>query len=96
MFKKAKALWALMQVGKVVADPAKWKTRSMEGAAITAVLWGAVNTAAAFGVEVPVDESFIDALAVVVLTVGYWVFTIITTDKIGLQPNPGADNEHQP
>jgi uncharacterized membrane protein len=68
-----------------VQDPAKWKARQIESSAIVAVLWAAVNTATAFGIEVPVNAEIIDGLAVALLAVVNVVLTVTTTNKIGLQ-----------
>jgi uncharacterized membrane protein len=85
MLKKIKAGMALMKAGRRVQDPAKWKARQIEASAIVAVLWAAVNSAAAFGVEVPVNAEIVDGLAVAILAVVNVVMTITTTNKIGLK-----------
>jgi predicted membrane protein len=84
MLKKIKAGMALMKAGRRVQDPAKWKARQIEASAIVAVLWAAVNAAAAFGVEVPVNAEIVDGLAVAILSIVNLVLTVITTNKIGL------------
>jgi uncharacterized membrane protein len=84
VIKKIKAGMELMKAGKRVKDPAKWKARQIETSAIVAVLWGAVNSAAAFGVEIPVNAEIIDGLAVAILAVVNVVLTVTTTNKIGL------------
>jgi predicted membrane protein len=88
MLKKIKAGMALMKAGRRVQDPAKWKARQIEASAIVAVLWAAVNAAAAFGVEVPVNAEIVDGLAVAILAVVNVVLTVITTNKIGLPDKP--------
>jgi uncharacterized membrane protein len=88
MLKKIKAGMALMKAGRRVQDPAKWKARQIEASAIVAVLWAAVNSAAAFGVEVPVNAEIVDGLAVAILAVVNVVLTVTTTNKIGLPSEP--------
>lgn len=84
MIDKLKAAWALMQAGKVVSNPALWKTRQVTTTVIVAALWALVNVGKAFGVEIPVDAETIDAAAVAILGLGNLVLTVATTDKIGL------------
>jgi len=93
MIKKLKSGVALMKAGRRVNDPAKWKTRQIEASAVVAFLWAAVNSAAAFGVEVPVNAEIIDGLAVAILAVVNVLLTVATTNKIGLSPEPGSDPE---
>jgi uncharacterized membrane protein len=88
MIKKLKAGMELFKAGKRVQDPAKWKARQIESSAIVAVLWAAVNTATAFGIEVPVNAEIIDGLAVALLAVVNVVLTVTTTNKIGLPSKP--------
>ena len=85
MIKKLKAGMELFKAGKRVQDPAKWKARQIESTAIVAVIWAAINTASAFGVEIPVNAEIVDAVAVALLGVVNVVMTITTTNKIGLK-----------
>jgi uncharacterized membrane protein len=84
MIKKLRAGYDLMKKGKRVSDPAKWKNRQVEASVLVAVIWSAVNAAKAFGVEIPVDEDTVDALAIAILSVVNVVLTYATTNKIGL------------
>ena len=84
MIDKLKAAWALMQAGKVVSNPALWKTRQITATALTAVLWSAINALSAWGYHVPVDQETVDAAAVAVIAGVNFVLTLATTDKIGL------------
>jgi hypothetical protein len=88
MIKKLKAGMELLKAGKRVQDPAKWKARQIESSAIVAVLWAAVNTATAFGIEVPVNAEIIDGAAVALLSVINLYLTVATTNKIGLPSEP--------
>jgi hypothetical protein len=84
MIKKAKTTLELFKVGKRVSDPAKWKARQIETSALVAALWAGVNSAAAFGVEIPVNAEIIDGVAVAILAVVNVVLTLTTTNKIGV------------
>ena len=84
MIKKAKAAFTLLQKGKSVSDPAKWKSRQMTATAITGVFWAAIQAAEAFGYALPVDEATVDAVAVGTLALVNWVFTLSTSEKVGM------------
>ena len=84
MIKKAKAALTLLQKGKAVSDPAKWKSRQITATALTGVFWAAIQAAEAFGYAIPVDEATVDAVAVGTLALVNWVFTISTSEKVGM------------
>jgi hypothetical protein len=86
MFKKAKVAFTLLQKGKAVADPAKWKSRQITATMLTGVLWAVLQAAEAFGYTVPVDETTVDSIAVGVLAAVNWVLTLSTSEKVGMQP----------
>ena len=85
MIKRAKAAYTLLQKGKAVSDPAKWKSRQITATALTGVFWAAIQAAEAFGYAIPVDEATVDAVAVGTLALVNWVFTLSTSEKVGLQ-----------
>ncbi len=85
MIKKAKAALTLLQTGKAVSDPAKWKSRQITATALTGVFWAAIQAAEAFGYALPVDEATVDSVAVGVLALVNWVLTLSTSEKVGLQ-----------
>jgi len=84
MIKKAKAAITLLQKGKAVSDPAKWKSRQITATALTGVFWAAIQAAEAFGYALPVDEATVDAVAVGTLALVNWVFTLSTSEKVGM------------
>jgi hypothetical protein len=92
MIKKIKSALQLMKAGKVVADPAKWKTRQITSSMLVTAIWALVNAGAAFGVEVPLDAETIDGLAVGILAMVNVVLTVTTTDKIGLHGKSDASS----
>lgn len=84
MIKKVKAGWQLMQAGKMVQDPAKWKARQVTSSMIVAFMWAAITALSEFGIEVPIDAEAVDYLAVSLLAGINFVLTFSTTEKIGL------------
>ena len=84
MIKKAKAAFTLLQKGNAVSDPAKWKSRQITATALTGVFWAAIQAAEAFGYALPVDEATVDAVAVGTLALVNWVFTLSTSEKVGM------------
>lgn len=85
MIKRLKASLTLLKKGKAVADPAKWKARQITATMLTGAVWAAIQAAEAYGYAVPIDEATVDAAAVGVLAVVNWVFTLSTSEKIGVQ-----------
>lgn len=84
MIKRARAAYKLLQKGKVVADPAKWKGRQITATALTGVIWASINTAEAFGYAIPVDGETVDAVAIGFLALINWLLTLSTSKKVGL------------
>ena len=84
MIRRAKAAYTLLQKGKAVADPAKWKARQITATALTGVFWAAIQAAEAFGYAIPVDEATVDSVAVGVLALVNWVLTLSTSEKVGV------------
>ena len=85
MIKKAKAAITLLQKGKAVSDPAKWKARQITATALTGAFWAAIQAAEAFGYALPVDEATVDSVAIGFLALVNWVLTLSTSKKVGLQ-----------
>ena len=84
MFTKVKAAFSLVQKGKAVSDPAKWKSRQITATALTGAIWAAIQTAEAFGYVLPVDEQTVDSVAIGVLAFVNWVLTLSTSTKVGV------------
>lgn len=93
---KITALWALFRQGQSVADPALWKTRQITATVLAGVLVALVNAAAAFGVDIPLDLDTANAIAAGVIGVFNVVYTVTTTDKVGLPPKPETDSSPMP
>jgi hypothetical protein len=90
--KKLKVLWALFQAGKVVSDPAKWKRRQIGASAITTFLWAILEAARAYGYDIALPEEAVNSAAIALLAVVNFVFTITTTEKLGLSSRDNADS----
>lgn len=84
MIAKLKIALTLLKVGKVVADPAKWKNRQITTTMLVAVIWGVSDAARAFGYELPITEEMVDGIAVGVLSVVNLLLTLTTSDKVGV------------
>ena len=84
MIKKITTSMTLLKRGKVVADPAKWKSRQITATVMTGVIWSAINAAEAFGYAIPVDAETVDAVAVGVLALVNFLLTLSTSEKVGL------------
>ena len=84
MIKKAKAAITLLQKGKAVSDPAKWKARQITATVLTGAFWAAIQAAEAFGYALPVDEATVDSVAIGFLALVNWVLTLSTSEKVGM------------
>lgn len=84
MIKRARAAYKLLQKGKAVSDPAKWKARQITATALTGAFWAAIQAAEAFGYAIPVDEATVDSVAVGMLALVNWLLTLSTSEKVGL------------
>lgn len=81
---RLKVAHRLMQKGRSLSDPEKWKKRQITTTMLTGAIWSAIQAAEAFGYAVPVDETTVDAVAVGVLAIVNWVLTLSTSEKVGL------------
>ena len=93
MIQKLKLFWNLFKEGESVSDPVKWKTHQVSVNQVAALLATLVAIAAAFGYAIPVDSDTILAVAGGIFALVNWVFTIITTDKIGVFSKPTITSE---
>lgn len=81
---KVGALWALFRQGNAVADPKLWKERQIKATVLAGVIMAAVNALGAFGYALPVDTETANAVAAGIIAVVNVVFTVTTTDKVGI------------
>jgi hypothetical protein len=95
MASKIKAAWRVFKTGEVVANPAAWKKGQITSNMVAALLLALVYAAEAFGYDIPVTGEAIDAIAVGLFALVNLVFTVVSTDKVGLQagtkPEPPTD-----
>lgn len=84
VIEKAKDAMGVFKAGKVVADPAKWKTHQVSVNQVVALLAALVATAKAFGYDIHMDNETVAAVGAGVFALVNWVFTVATTDKIGV------------
>lgn len=84
MFSKMKAIWAVFQAGKSVANPALWKAHQVSVTMIAGLLIALVQLAKMFGYEIPLDSDAATAIAGGLLAAVNVVLTIVSTDKIGI------------
>lgn len=89
--RKLSAAWRVFKAGEVVANPGAWKRGQVTSNAVAALLVALVYAAEAFGYEIPLTGEAIDAIAVGLFAMVNVVFTVVSTDKVGLPPgrHPG-------
>lgn len=85
---KILAALAVLKQGQCVANPAAWKNGQVTVAMLTGFLGALLSLARAFGVDVPLSDDQIAAVASGMLAVtGLLVhpaLTVATSDKVGL------------
>jgi len=84
MIRRLKIAYTLLQKGKAVSDPVKWKSHQITATALTGVIWAALQTSEAFGYAIPVDEQTVDSVAVGFLALVNWLLTLSTSEKVGM------------
>lgn len=83
MFNKLKAFLELFRAGKQVADPAKWKNRTIKANAVAAVLIALGGVAYSFGYRLPEDTNY-EAIAAGIIAIFNIVMHFTTSEKVGL------------
>jgi len=94
MLEKIKALYAVFQAGKSVADPAKWKLHQVSANAIAALLFAIFQLARVFGYDLGIDMQTCADIAIGILAIVNVGLTVATTKHIGLPS--GAVRETEP
>lgn len=101
MFEKFGALWRVFKAGEAVANPVAWKRGQITVNALAAFLAALVALLRAFGVQLPITDEQVVAIATVALFL-FGLFnhgaTVASTDKVdALGRTPAAnDAGHQP
>lgn len=80
---KLKLFWNLFKEGQSVSDPVKWKTHQVSVNQVAGIIATGIAISASFGYKLDVDSDTVLAVAGGIFALTNWVFTIITTDKIG-------------
>lgn len=76
----------LLRYGAEVADPERWKRGQINANTIVALLAAAVVLARAAGVNLPIDDAGIVAVAGGVFALANMVFTAVSSSRAGLLP----------
>lgn len=92
-----KALWALLQAGNAVSDPAKWKAHQISVNQVAGLIAAFVGVVKVTGHDFSADEQTYLAIAGGVIAGVNWLLTVVTSDKVGVfgppavvQPESGA------
>lgn len=74
----------VFKVGKVVAKPEAWKKGQVHANQIVLLLTGVIYVAKAFGWDARMDDETIDFIAAGLFALVNWLFTVVSTDKVGI------------
>lgn len=85
-----KAIWNLLKVGGVVADPAKWKAHQVSVNQVIAALGGVLLLLKGTKYDPHMDNSTVTYIAGGIFGLVNWLFTVVTTDKIGVFGKPAV------
>lgn len=77
------SVWCVFKAGGVVANPAAWKKRQVSVNQVGALLCALAALAKGLGYDLKIDDATLMGVAGGVFAVVNWVFTVVTTDKIG-------------
>jgi len=92
---KVKAIFNLFNKGSIVSDPVAWKTGQITVGVLTSLLASVILLLKVFGYELPISPEQETAIAtVVIFLVGLFqpVATVVSSEKVGLQPKGGDTN----
>lgn len=84
MLNKIKALWEVIQLGKSVADPEKWKKHQIQVNVLGGLFIGVAQLAKAFNYDIYLDEETATTLAAGVIAAFNWYLTLATSAKVGV------------
>lgn len=91
LMKKLYALWALFRKGEEVANPARWKNRTITINALAAVVLAVGALAASFGLDLGLNDDMAAQIGGGVLAVGNIIMHVITSQKVGLSARGSSD-----
>lgn len=91
MLDKIKMLWEVIQLGKSVADPEKWKKKQLQVNVLGGLFIGVAQLAKAFNYDIYLDEDTATAIAGGIIGTANWYFTLSTSTKVGVGSKPASD-----
>lgn len=101
MWAKLQAFFGVFRAGGVVADPAKWKSHQVKANQVISLLAALVVAAKVVGYDTHMDNDTVGAIGAGLFALVNWLFTVASTDKIGITgirpagdaaaPGPNAD-----
>lgn len=91
MLQKIKAAWEVLQLGKSLTDPQKWKRKQIEVTALGGLFIGVAQLAKMFNYDICLDEDTATAIAAGVIGVANWYFTLATSTKVGVGSKPEGE-----
>ena len=95
--KRLIALLELFRVGKMVADPLKWKRRQITATMLIPVISAVLDLSRTYGYDIPLDHDQIVTLSTLLLMVVNIVLTVITSVRVGIPTDgQGVDEEAAP
>jgi hypothetical protein len=96
MLDKIKAVWALFQKGRAVANPGAWNSAAVAANSGTVLLVVLVGLARAWGADLPVSDDELQTIAGSAATLYFaaWrVYRVITREDRGLSPRRPSDGD---
>ncbi len=84
MLQKIKAAWEVLQLGKSLANPQKWKRKQIEVTALGGLFIGVAQLAKMFNYDIYLDEDTATAFAAAIIGAVNWYFTLATSTKVGV------------
>lgn len=91
MLNKIKAAWEVLQLGKSLADPQKWKRKQIEVTALGGLFIGVAQLSKVFGYDIYLDEDTATAIAGAIIACANWYFTLATSTKVGVGSKPTSE-----
>jgi hypothetical protein len=91
MLQKIKAAWEVLQLGKSLADPQKWKSRQVQLTTLGGFFIGVAQLAKMFNYDIYLDEDTATAFAGAIIAGANWYFTLATSTKVGVSSKPTGE-----
>ena len=91
MINKIKAAWEVLQLGKSLADPQKWKKRQVGITLLGGFFIGIAQLAKMFNYDIYLDEDTATAIAGGIIGAVNFYFTLATSTKVGVGSKPEGE-----